>query len=97
LIEFPLIEKFFLGLKGSGEDDPDLFSVGAVHTKDTRTSGGHAQVEKPDLNRKPGRVRQKPDRKRILERFLDFLQRQRAIKIEWRIIPVELHIKGDTM
>jgi len=38
------------------------------------------------------RIRQQPDRERVLERFLDFLQRQRAIEIEGRIIPIKLHI-----
>ena len=78
-------------LKWPGVNDPDLLAVGPVNTEDPDASCGHPQVEKPGLDRKPGRIRQQTDRERIFERFFDIPLRQRAAHIEGRISPIKLH------
>src|SRR5882672_5955323 len=57
LVHLPLIEESFLRLKGPRKDDADLFAVRAIHAKDASAVDGHAQVEKPGLDRKPRGVR----------------------------------------
>jgi hypothetical protein len=93
LIHFPLIEKPLLRFEWPRADDPDLLPVGAINTEHPHPSGGHSQIEETRLNRKTRRIRQYPQRKRILERFFYLPLGQRAIEIEGRIIPIKLHIE----
>ena len=92
LIHLPLIEESFFRLERPRVDDPDLLAVRPIHAEDPDAAGRHAQVEKPRLHRKPRRIRQQPDRKRIFKRFFYFSLRQRTIGIEGRIVPIKLHI-----
>jgi len=91
LVEFALIEEPFFGLEMTGVNDPNLFPVRSVNTKNTGSGTADAQVEKPRLSGKPRRIRQQPNHEGIFERFFDFLQSQRAIEIERRVIPIKLH------
>jgi hypothetical protein len=91
LVHFLLVEEALFRLERARMDNAYLFAVGPIDTEDAGPAGGHAEVEKPGLHRKPGRIRQQPYRERVFERFFDFLQRQRAIEIEGRIIPIKLH------
>src|ERR1019366_200326 len=79
LIHFPLIEEPFFGLERAGVKDAGLFSVRPIHAEDSIATRRHAQVEVTGLHRKPGRIRQEPDREGVFKRFFDFLQRQRAL------------------
>src|ERR1043166_3523270 len=94
LVHFSLVKKSFFGLEGPGVQHADLFSVGAIDAENADPAGGHTDVEKSCLDRKPRRIGQQLDRERVLERFFDFLQRQRTIEIEGRIIPIKLHTIG---
>jgi hypothetical protein len=92
LVHFLLVEEAFLRLEWAGEDHPDLATVGAVNTEYAGSICTNAQVKKPCLDREPRRIGQEPHRERILEGFFDFPQSQRAVKIEGRISPIELHV-----
>jgi len=92
LVEFALVKEPFFRLELPGVNHADLLPVRAVNTEDPGSGTGNAQIEKPGLGREPRRVRQQPNREGIFERFFDFLQIQRAIEIEGRIIPIKLHI-----
>ena len=91
LVELALVKEAFFRLKRASVDDPDLLTVGSIHTEDSKAAAGHTQVKKPGLSGEPGRIGQKPDREGIFERFFDTLQSQRAIEIERRVIPIKLH------
>lgn len=91
LVYLPLVEEPFLRLKLPGVNHSDLLPIRPIYSEDAHAANRHTQVEKPGLNRKPRRVRQQPNREGIFERFFDFLQRQRTIEIEGRIIPIKLH------
>ncbi len=93
LFQLALVEESFLGLKWPRIKNPDLLSIGPIYTEDAYSTCRGAKIEKPGLNRKAWGIRQQPDRKGVLKRFLNFLQRQRAIQIEGRIIPIKLHIR----
>ncbi|MDB6022584.1 MAG: hypothetical protein JWQ04_2441 [Pedosphaera sp.] len=92
-IQFALVKKALFRFHGTGVDDPHLLPVRPINTEYSGPVGGHAQVEKPGLNRKPGCVRQQSHRKRIFKRFLNLLSRQRTVQIEGRVIPIKLHMK----
>jgi len=91
LVEFALIEEPFFGLEVTGVNDPNLFPVRPVNTENAGSGAADAQVKKPGLSHKPWRIRQQPNREGIFERFFDFLQSQRTIEIERRVIPIKLH------
>jgi hypothetical protein len=91
LVQFSLIEEPFFGLERSGEDNPDLPAVGPINTEDACACNRDAEVKKPGLGREPRGIGQQANREGIFERFFDFLQSQRTIEIEGRIIPIKLH------
>ncbi|MCU0784394.1 MAG: hypothetical protein MUF81_10195 [Verrucomicrobia bacterium] len=93
MIHLPLIEEPFFRFERARVQNPDLFSVGSIHTKDPDARRRHAQIEKPRLNREPARVWQQAYRKRIFKRFFDFSLAQRTIQLEGWIIPIKLHIE----
>src|SRR5436190_23455426 len=91
LIDFALVEEFFLRFKGTGVNDPESLAVRAVNTEHADPAGRNAEIHITSLNRKTRRTGQQPYRKRILEGFLDFLQRKRGIQVKRRIVPVKVH------
>src|ERR1051325_10512871 len=93
LVHFPLVKKPLFRLELPRIEDPDLFSIGPIHTENPRPAGGHPQVEEPRLNGKPGGVRQYPQGKRVFKRLFYLSLRQRTIEIEGRIFPIKLHIE----
>ena len=92
LIQLPLIKNPLFRLKWPRMDHSDLLAIGPVHRKNSNSARRHPQVKKPGLDRKSRRIRQNLHRKRVFKRLFDFLQSQRTIEIEGRIIPIELHI-----
>ena len=59
-----------------------LFAIRPIHTANPDASGRHAQIKKPRLHAKPGRIRHQPNRKWILKGFFHFTLIQRTyIKI----------------
>jgi hypothetical protein len=92
LIHFSLVEKSLLRLERTGVQDADGFSIRPIHAENPDASRRHSKVEKARLKAEPRRVGQQPDCERILKRLFNFPLIQRTIQIEWRIVPIELHI-----
>src|ERR1051326_2461289 len=93
LVQFTLIKVLFLRIERSRVDHSNLFAVSAIHTEHTHAAQGPAQVKEPRLHRKPRRIRQQLDRKRVLERLLNLPRRQRTIPFRGRVVPIKLHFE----
>src|SRR6185503_2618347 len=91
LLHLALIKIAFFRLERASIENSDLFSICSINTEHADSTGRHAQIEESCLDREPWRIRQKLDHKGVFERLLDFLQSQRAVQIEWWIVPIELH------
>jgi hypothetical protein len=91
LVHFSLVKKPLFRLERTGVQNPDQPSVCPIHAENPDPAGGHSQIKKTRLNRKPRRVGQEPDGKRIFKGFLDFPLGQRTIQLKGRIVPIKLH------